>query len=83
MNELLGILLGFLLWSLMGYVFSWFLLHLYDGSRLPNDEMSSDANRESNRKYNRALKVKDAIGGGLVVGGFWYLFIHHNPLISN
>lgn len=42
MNEFFGVLIGFLLWSLMGYVFSWYLLKFYDGGRFPMDGMSEE-----------------------------------------
>ena len=83
MNEFFGVLIGFLLWSLMGYVFSWYLLKLYDECRLPNDEMSEKIDRESHRKYNSWLRIKYALGSGFIIGGFWFMAIHHNPLISN
>jgi hypothetical protein len=78
MNSFFGALIGFLGWSFMGFLFSLFLLVKYDASRFPMDEIS-----KADRNYNRRLMVKCAVGGGLIIGAFWFMVIHHNPLISN
>jgi hypothetical protein len=62
----------------MGFLFSLLLLVKYDASRFPMDEMS-----KADRNYNRRLMIKCAVGGGFIIGVFWFIAIHHNPLISN
>jgi hypothetical protein len=78
MNSFLGVLAGFLGWAFMGYVFSWLLLKVYDSSRFPMDDVS-----ETDEKINSHLRIKYAVIAGFIVGMFWVLAIHHNPLISN
>jgi hypothetical protein len=78
MNIFIGAVIGFIGWSLMGYIFAWVLLNFYDGARFPFDEIS-----EADQKNNSYLRIKYALGAGFLIGVFWFVAIHHNPLISN
>jgi hypothetical protein len=77
-NLFFGALAGFVGWSSLGFVASWLLLKLYDGNRFPMDKIS-----EEDEKSNSSLRIKYALGSGIIVGIFWLEAIHNNPLISN
>ncbi len=81
-NAFAGVAIGFMLWSLFAWWLLYGFLHFYDGSRLP-DKFSDLEDKETVQFYNRRKITRLSLCGGLIVGAFWYTFIHHNPLISN